>query len=125
VSRTTFAELFSAIGTTHGAGDGSTTFNVPDLRGEFVRGWDHGRGVDSGRGLGSLQAQDWKSFYMQNAGPGAYNHGPLQITKTIYPTMNGNVFGGAWSAPAGMIAFGWDSSEIRPRNRALMGCIKF
>lgn len=38
VSRTTYAELFSAIGTTYGAGDGSTTFNLPDLRGQFVRG---------------------------------------------------------------------------------------
>lgn len=38
VSRTTYTELFSAIGTTYGAGDGSTTFNLPDLRGQFVRG---------------------------------------------------------------------------------------
>ena len=38
VSRTTYSQLFNAIGTTYGAGDGSTTFNVPDLRGEFLRG---------------------------------------------------------------------------------------
>jgi microcystin-dependent protein len=38
VSRSTYADLFSAIGTTHGAGDGSTTFTLPDLRGYFVRG---------------------------------------------------------------------------------------
>lgn len=38
VSRTTYAALFAAIGTAFGAGDGSTTFNVPDLRGIFVRG---------------------------------------------------------------------------------------
>lgn len=38
VSRTTYADLFSAIGTTYGAGDGSTTFTLPDLRGLFVRG---------------------------------------------------------------------------------------
>ncbi|WP_294240880.1 phage tail protein [uncultured Chryseobacterium sp.] len=55
VSRTTYSVLFSLIGTTYGSGDGSTTFNLPDLRGEFVRSWDHGRGVDSGRNLGSLQ----------------------------------------------------------------------
>ena len=55
VSRTTYAALFSAIGTTYGVGDGSTTFNLPDLRGEFVRGWDHGRGADSGREFGSYQ----------------------------------------------------------------------
>lgn len=38
VSRTTYANLFTVIGTTFGAGDGSTTFNTPDLRGIFVRG---------------------------------------------------------------------------------------
>jgi microcystin-dependent protein len=56
VSRTTYADLFAIIGTTHGAGNGSTTFNVPDLRGEFVRGWDDSRGVDSGRSFGSSQS---------------------------------------------------------------------
>lgn len=57
VSRTTYADLFAAIGTTFGAGDGSTTFTLPDLRGEFVRGLDSGRGVDAARVLGT--AQDW------------------------------------------------------------------
>ena len=55
VNRTTYAALFSFIGTQYGAGNGSTTFNLPDLRGEFVRGFDNGRGVDSGRGIGSSQ----------------------------------------------------------------------
>ena len=55
VSRTTYADLFAAIGTNYGAGDGRTTFNLPDLRGEFIRGWDDGRGIDRGRALGSAQ----------------------------------------------------------------------
>ena len=55
ISRTIYAALFAAIGTTFGAGDGSTTFNVPDLRGEFVRGWDDASGVDAGRSFGSWQ----------------------------------------------------------------------
>lgn len=42
VSRTTYADLFGVIGETYGNGDGSTTFNLPDLRGEFVRGFDNG-----------------------------------------------------------------------------------
>jgi microcystin-dependent protein len=46
VSRTTYAALFAAIGTAHGAGDGSTTFNLPDYRGRFLRGVDHGAGRD-------------------------------------------------------------------------------
>lgn len=40
VSRTTYADLYNAIGTTFGAGDGSTTFNVPDFRGRFPVGVD-------------------------------------------------------------------------------------
>lgn len=55
VSRTLYADLFAAIGTTFGAGDESTTFNLPDFRGEHIRGWDDGRGVDSGRVFGSWQ----------------------------------------------------------------------
>jgi phage-related tail fiber protein len=61
ISRTTYATLFAAIGTTFGAGDGATTFNVPDLRGEFIRGWDNGRGVDSGRTFGSEQSDQNKA----------------------------------------------------------------
>jgi len=55
VSRTTFAALFAIIGTQYGSASGST-FNVPDLRGEFIRGFDNGRGVDSGRSIASSQS---------------------------------------------------------------------
>lgn len=50
-----YPALFAAIGTTYGVGDNSTTFNLPDLRGEFIRGWDNNRGVDSGRTFGGSQ----------------------------------------------------------------------
>jgi phage-related tail fiber protein len=40
VSRTEYSELFEVIGTYYGAGDGETTFNLPDMRGYFVRGYD-------------------------------------------------------------------------------------
>jgi microcystin-dependent protein len=70
VSRTTYAALFSVIGTNYGAGDGSSTFNLPDLRGQFLRGVDGSAGVDpdkasrtalksggnSGNNVGSAQA---------------------------------------------------------------------
>lgn len=46
VSRTTYANLFAAIGTAHGNGDGSTTFHLPDLRGRFLRGVDGLANVD-------------------------------------------------------------------------------
>jgi len=60
VSRTTYAVLFAVIGTAYGTGNGSSTFNLPDLRGEFVRGFDNGRGVDSGRSIATIQGDDNK-----------------------------------------------------------------
>lgn len=52
ISRTTYSTLFTMFSTTFGTGDGSTTFNVPDLRGRVVAGKDDMGGSDSGR-LGS------------------------------------------------------------------------
>lgn len=49
VSRSTYADLFSAIGTTYGVGDGSTTFNIPDLRGRTVAGKDDMGGSSADR----------------------------------------------------------------------------
>jgi len=49
ISRTTYAALFTAISTTYGAGDGSTTFNVPDLRGRVVAGQDDMGGTSANR----------------------------------------------------------------------------
>lgn len=46
VSRVTYAALFAVIGTSHGSGDGSTTFNLPDYRGRFLRGLDGSAGRD-------------------------------------------------------------------------------
>ena len=64
ISRSAYLNLFSAIGTTYGVGDGSTTFNIPDLRGAFIRGWDNGKGLDPSRVFGSLQ----------NSALGLHNH---------------------------------------------------
>ena len=58
VSRTLYAGIFAVHGTTYGAGDGHSTFNLPDMRGEFVRGWDDGRGIDLGRVFGSVQSDN-------------------------------------------------------------------
>ena len=53
---TSYPDLFAAIGYTYGGA--GTSFSIPNLLGEFIRGWDAGRGVDNGRNLGSFQAQD-------------------------------------------------------------------
>jgi microcystin-dependent protein len=112
VSRTTYAALFAAIGTTYGVGDGTTTFNLPDLRGEFVRGWDDGRGDDTGRVLGSLQAQ------------GIQSHSHV-ISSTA--SMSGNFAAGIvmLSQGTGLPSAATGGAETRPRNVALLACIKF
>lgn len=76
VSRTQYPALFEAIGTRFGAGNGSTTFGLPDLRGEFVRGWDDGRAIDQGRALGSFQAgqNEWHDHSATVGGSGAHDH---------------------------------------------------
>jgi microcystin-dependent protein len=62
VSRSVYASLFTAIGISYGAGDGSTTFNIPDFRGRFARYMDNmgtAQGAasrDTGRIHGSTQA---------------------------------------------------------------------
>jgi len=115
VSRTTYSALFAAIGTTFGAGDGSTTFALPDLRGYFVRPLDDGRGVDSGRTLGTSQADDLKSHVHAVAGNTSNSSGsPYRILSNTNSTPNvtndTNATGG---------------TETRPKNVALLACIKY
>lgn len=124
VSRTVYAELFAAIQTTHGAGDGSTTFNLPDLRGEFIRGWDDGRGVDSGRILGSAQTDELKSH--AHAPPSGLSapwlSNPFSGDGSIDSS---NVTGtGERNAVSGNTQ-NTGGAETRPRNVALLACIKF
>ena len=111
ISRTAYAALFAAIGTTHGSGDGSTTFNLPDLRGEFVRGWDDGRGVDSGRGFGSAQSDEFKS----------HNH---TLTAKSFTTGPGAGWRDVTTSNATNATSFTGGSETRPRNIALLYCIK-
>lgn len=59
-SRTAYADLFAFLGTRYGAGDGATTFNLPDYRAVFRRGADGGRGLDAGRTVGTYQNDSFK-----------------------------------------------------------------
>jgi microcystin-dependent protein len=112
VSRTTYADLFTAIGTTYGAGDGSSTFNVPDLRGEFMRSWDDARGIDNGRNFGSSQADELK----------AHTH----TFSTHYNTGAGGVPLQGTSSPTGTVTTSsTGGTETRPRNIAFLACIKY
>ena len=124
ISRTTYADLFAAIGTTFGSGDGSTTFNVPDLRGEFIRAWDDSRGVDSGRSFASAQADDFKS----------HNHRPRGLSGGGILTLGSQTesFIGGQRASAYTDSYGGvkhientGGTETRPRNIALLACIKY
>lgn len=121
VSRSTYAALWQALGSPN-TGNGSTTFNLPDLRGEFIRGWDHGRGVDSSRILGSLQldqlgahthsysdtyySEHWGSGEGPQVGSGRTDYDNYDYNKTRTTASTGG-------------------NETRPRNVALMPIIKW
>lgn len=128
VSRTTYATLFAAIGTLYGGGDGSTTFNVPDLRGEFIRGFDDSRGVDSGRTMGSSQAEMIGPHNHGINDPGhshSYSGGDRQNLESggqSQPvSQGGNTTG---SQTTGITINNNSGTENRPRNVALLACIK-
>ena len=115
VSRSTYSKLYSAIGTRFGAGNGSTTFNVPDLRGEFIRGWSHGRsGVDAGRTIGSFQDQSIQShahsYKFSDPYSSAGQSSGTSASKIWEEDRTTGYTGGA---------------ETRPRNIALMYFIKY
>ena len=126
VSRATYAALWAYLGSPN-TGNGSTTFNVPDLRGEFVRGWDNGRGVDTNRQLGSVQ-------YSQNQ---EHNHGMPGDDQLTFA----NNYGGWTASNRGSFPYDarssyggggsiWNTTteggnESRPRNVALMPIIKW
>ena len=85
--------------------------NVPDLRGEFVRGWDNGRGVDPGRALKSFQADELKS------------HTHTYETKSATSPQTGSATQ-CWVGSATGTTSATGGSETRPRNIALMYIIK-
>lgn len=129
VSRTTYADLFAAIGTTFGAGDGSTTFNVPQLGGEFIRSWVSGQAVDPGRAFGSTQALSTENLYARIAAVGVQD---LVSDPTVTPSWTPDLIGTSasiWAAnavarTAGVVVAPLNTGETRPVNVALLACIK-
>lgn len=149
VSRTAYAALFAAIGTRYGAGNGSTTFNLPDLRGEFIRGWDDGRKVDTGRTLGSGQADNLPSHRhatgfrfgtsgnefalirnnWESSSNVAADVASADVAKNYGHNENYNLIGGMnYQGSNDRYATTREiydrQGEVRPRNIALMPCIK-
>lgn len=120
ISRTAYADLFAAVGTTFGIGDGFNTFNLPDLRGEFIRGWSDGRGVDAGRAFGSFQSDDLKSH---THGLQAWRQDNVDRTGGNYAV--GSDTGGGGGQQGDLTTRSTGGNETRPRNRALLACIKF
>jgi microcystin-dependent protein len=153
VSRATYAALFAAIGTTYGAGNGSSTFSLPDLRGMFPRAWDAGRGVDPGRVLGTSQGSANLSHQHSMAGAGAHNHSmssagahqhsvaeyaggspaSLHISAATNSGLGGGLTGSAGAHTHTITDAGSHThtitsegaSESRPINVALLACIKY
>lgn len=86
---------------------------VPDLRGQFIRGWDNGRGVDINRGIGTTQLDDFKththSYFSGNANAGLNQGG------------SGGMYNGGY-VPSGSTG---STTETRPKNVALMAIIKY
>ena len=138
VSRTTYAALFAAIGTTFGAGDGRTTFNLPDLRGEFLRGLDDGRNIDRGRRLGTAQGDAIRNITGKLDGSAMGSGNQVLEGKMIASGAIGTTYQQRqWSGDQGgwgeqSVSFDFDASRVvptasenRPRNVALLACIKY
>lgn len=128
VLRVQYPKLFKAIGTVYGSGDGSTTFNIPDLRGQFVRGWDNGAGVDAGRTFGSLQGDAFESHKHNFT-----DYASVVRTQVITDTGGGggnldiNILPGGGTAYASNseMTFAGGANETRPTNVAMNFYIKF
>ena len=137
VSRSTYSTLFATISTTFGSGDGSSTFNLPDLRGQFVRGWANNASNtgDDGRSFASTQSDQNKTHGHTASvtdpghrhvtkGHGTQDDGGSNVT--------GSTSGGSSSTSMNDANTGISVSvasdggaEVRVKNIALMYVIKF
>jgi len=117
VSRIDYADLFATIGTVWGHGDQIATFNLPDLRGEFVRGFDDGRGVDVDRVFASKQLDALQAFKIKDQMVGV---GTGIASGSAY----GTVIEDKGPQPDGANGQPRKASETRPRNIAMTYAIK-
>lgn len=144
INRTTYSALFAAIGTRYGTTDGSN-FALPDLRGEFLRGWDASRGIDTNegvqpRGFGTVQKGTAFAYNLPwNEGlggavtagnddtpwAGRSQVGTDYVTQGDYGATSSMHLGGPQNNGNWITDGGWGGGASRPRNFALLYCIKF
>lgn len=98
-----------------GDGDGVTTFSLGDYRGEFIRAFDGGRGVDTGRVFGSWQADEFKE----------HDHPSSGTTSASTIQEQGDGGDASLTARAGSATGLSGGDETRPRNIALLPCIQY
>lgn len=128
VSRTVYADLFAAIGTTYGAGDGVNTFNVPEGRAEFPRGLDDGRGIDPGRVIGSWQVDSMKAHQHmtgldhENEGGAGAAFGRKELTANKRTEVLDAL---GYTSNNSTLTESIGGTETRPRNVAWLCCIKY
>jgi phage-related tail fiber protein len=126
--------LYSVIGTTYGVGNGTTTFNIPDLRGEFIRGLDLGRGVDTSRTLGSTQTDLLKAHghifddIRWSEINGVYSYSDPQLGVISMGPGAGSNYGTDFDNGVHFTQHGTyntGGTETRPRNIAMRYLIKY
>lgn len=137
LTRTSYARLFTKLGTTWNDGTESTVqFRIPDLRGELIRGFDDARGIDIGRAFGSLQLDSLQNITggfgdMPRGLSGGLVTG-LGASGAFYVAATSTNVAAAGPGTVPYAAFAFDASRIvrtstetRPRNRAMNFWIKY
>jgi hypothetical protein len=97
VSRSTYSRLYGILGTLYGPGNGSTTFNLPDLRGEIVRGWDHARSIDPDRTIRTDRGDGTTGDHVgtkQNGAAGPISLSGAAFSGTFTPPIRDGSIGG-------------------------------
>lgn len=123
-------DLAAYLGTTFNTGgEGVGNFRLPDSRGEFLRGWDHGRGIDAGRSIGASQLDQFQGhnrMWNQAASTsGGTRNTPVQAsTAGVNDALKYPLSAIGEIIPDGVNGTPRFGTETRPRNLAVMWCIK-